>query len=152
MEYLVFSFWFMIIHTAAYMLAGILALRISKDIYEGKSRLMDYLRDMSVEDESKHVQKWVLPSQLLRGLLMSVVLYPVLAPLGEIAFGLRFAFLAGLMFVYTHLASAAPCPDNIEGFVYMKERFFKKSTFLKFQFEMIIYSLILGFLTSFFLF
>jgi len=61
-------------------------------------------------------------------------------------------FLAGLMFVYTHLASAAPCPDNIEGFVYMKERFFKKSSFLKFQFEMIIYSLILGFLTSFFLF
>jgi len=92
MEYLVFSFWFMIIHTAAYMLAGILALRISKDIYEGKSRLMDYLRDMSVEDESKHVQKWILLSQLLRGLLMSVVLYPVLAPLREIPFGLRFAF------------------------------------------------------------
>jgi len=42
MEYLVFSFWFMIIHTAAYMLAGILTLRISKDIYEGKSRLMDF--------------------------------------------------------------------------------------------------------------
>lgn len=152
MEYLVFSFWFMLIHTAAYMLAGMLALRISKDIYEGKSRLMDYLRDMSVEDESKHVQKWVFPSQLLRGLLISVVLYPVLAPLGEMGFGLRFAFLAGLMFVYTDLACAVPFPSNIEGFVYMKERFFKKSTFLKFQFEMIIYSLILGFLTSYFLF
>jgi len=113
---------------------------------------MDYLRDMSVEDERKHVQKWVFPSQLLRGLLISVVLYPVLAPLGEIAFGLRFAFLTGLMFVYTHLACAAPGPDNIEGFVYLKERFFKKSAFLKFQFEMIIYSLILGFVTSYFLF
>lgn len=151
MEYLVFSFWFMLIHTTAYTLAGMLALCISKDIYEGKSRLMDYLRDMSVEDESRHVQKWFIPSQLLRGLLMSVVLYPVLAPLGEMDFGLRFAFLAGLMFVYTHLACAAPCPDNIEGFVYMKEHFFKKSAFLKFQFEMIIYSLILGFVTSYFL-
>ena len=152
MEYLVFSFWFILIHTVAYMLAGMLAYRISKDIYEGKKRLMDYLRDMSVEDERKHVLKWLVPSQLLRGLLMSVVLYPILAPLGEMTFGLRFAFLVGLMFVYTHLACAAPCPDTIEGSVYMKERFFKKSAFLRFQFEMIIYTLILGFMASYFLF
>jgi len=54
---LVFSLWFTLIHVLSYTLAGMLALRISNDIYEGKSRMMDYLRDMSNEKESKHVQK-----------------------------------------------------------------------------------------------
>ena len=152
MNYLIFSFWFTVIHTAAYMVAGMIALKISKDIYDGKSRLMDYLRDMANENESKHVHKWFLPAQLLRGLLMSIVLYPVIGLLGDISFGLRFLFLAGLMFVYTHIACAAPCPDNIEGFVYLKDRYFKKSTFLKFQFEMITYSLLFGLTAGWFLF
>jgi len=152
MGYLIFSLWFTLIHILSYMVAGMLALRISKDIYDGKSRLMDYHRDMSDVEESKHVHKWFIPGQVLRGMFLSVILYPILGPLGELAFGLRFGFFAGLMFVYTHLACAAPCPDNIEGFVYMKERYIKKSSFFKFQFEMVIYSLLLGFLASYFLF
>lgn len=95
MQYLVFSLWFIVIHALAYTLAGMLALRISKDIYEGKSRLMDYLRDMSDEKESKHVQKWFIPGQIVRGLLLSIILYPILVPLGELSFGVRFLFLQG---------------------------------------------------------
>ncbi len=152
MEYLAFSLWFIVFHLGAYVLAGAIALRISKEIYEGKSRVMDYLRDMSKAEESKHVHKWFIPAQLLRGLLLSVVLYPVLGVLGELDLGLRFVFLGGLFFVYTHLASAAPCLDNIEGLVYMKKRYLIKSSFWKFQFEMVVYSLLLGFLVSYFLF
>lgn len=152
MRYLIFSVWFIIMHTVAYMLAGAVALKISKDIYEGDNRLMTYLKDMSVEDERKYVEKWVFPAQLLRGFLMSLVLYPILLPLGEMDFGLRFIFLFALLFIYTHLVSVSPCPDNIEGFVYMKEKFFRKSSFLKFQFEMISYSLVLAFFSSYFLF
>ena len=152
MEYLTFSLLFTLIHILSYTLAGMLALRISKDIYEGKSRLMDYHRDMSDDAESKHVHKWFIPGQILRGLLLSIILYPVLGSLGELAFVMRYAFFAGLMFVYTHVACAAPCPDNIEGFVYMKKRYITKSSFFKFQFEMIIYSLLFGFVASYFLF
>ncbi len=152
MEYLLFSLWFTLIHLLSYMTAGMLALRISKDIYEGKSRLMDYHRDMSDDVESKHVHKWFIPGQILRGLLLSIILYPVIGPLGELTFVMRYAFFAGLMFVYTHLACAAPCPDNIEGFVYMKKRYITKSSFFKFQYEMVIYSLLFGFLVSYFLF
>ncbi len=152
MQYVVFSLWFTLIHVLSYMIAGMLALRISKDIYDGQNRLMDYHRDMSDEKESKHVHKWFIPGQILRGLLLSIILYPILAPLGELSFGLRFFFFAGLMFVYTHVACAAPCPDNIEGLIYMKERYIKKPSFLKFQFEMVIYSLLLGFLVSYSLF
>jgi hypothetical protein len=46
----------------------------------------------------------------------------------------------------------APAPDNIEGFVYLKEKFFKKFAFLKFQLEMLIYSVGVSLLVSFFLF
>ncbi len=152
MGYLSFSLWFTLIHVLAYTLAGMLALRISKDIYEGKSRIMDYLRDMSIEKESKHVQKWFIPGQIVRGILLSIILYPILIPLGELSFGVRFLFFAGLMFIYTHLACAAPCSDNIEGLIYMKERYINRTLFLKFHFEMIIYTVVLGFFVSFFLF
>lgn len=152
MEYFLFSLRFTFFHVLSYTIAGMLALRISKDIYDGKSRLMDYLRDMSDEKESKNVRKWFIPGQILRGILLSIILYPILVPLGEMSFGLRFLFFAGLMFVYTHVACAAPCPDNIEGLIYIKERYIKKLSFFKFQFEMIIYSLLLGFLASYFLF
>ena len=88
----------------------------------------------------------------IAGVLMSVVLYPILFQLGELSFGMRIIFFTGLMFIYTHFACAAPCPDNIEGLFYMKERYIKKPSFFKFQFEMIIYSILLGFLASCFLF
>lgn len=140
MEYLWFSVRFTLLHAGAYTLAGALILKVSKSIYEGKSRLMDYVRDMSDERESRHVQRWFFPAQLVRGLLLSVVLYPVLGPMGEMSLGLRFAFLGGLMFIYTHIACAAPCADNIEGLVYMKARFFDVTAFFKYQLEMLMYS------------
>ncbi len=144
MGYLMFSFWFMVIHTAAYVAAGVIALKISKDIYEGKGRFADFLRDMSDPGESKHVQKFFLPAQLLRGLLMSIALYPVLGLLGDLSFGLRFLFWAGLMLIYTEISSAVPFPTNIEGFVYMKHRYLKTPKIWKFWLEIIIYSVLFG--------
>jgi len=152
MSYIVFSLWFTLIHIISYTLAGVLALRISKDIYEGKSRLMDYLRDMSVQSESKHVQKWFIPGQVVRGIILSVILYPILGLLGEISFGFRFLFFFGLMFGYTHLAAVSPAPDNIEGLIYLKEKYINRHAFLKFHFEMIIYSVVLALAVSLLLF
>lgn len=152
MKYVVFTLWFTLIHMVSYTVAGMLALKISKDIYESRSRLMDYLRDMSDDGESKHVQKLFLPGQIVRGILLSVVLFPIIGPLGELSLGIRFLFFTGLMFIYTHLACAAPCSDNIEGFIYLKQKYINKTIFWKFQFEMFLYSLLLGFLVSYFLF
>ncbi|SCZ05971.1 hypothetical protein [Alkaliphilus peptidifermentans] len=152
MKHVIFSFWFMIIHTISYTLAGMFALKISKDIYDGKSRVLDYLKDMGNTKERKYVEIWFLPAQLLRGLILSFVLYPILGPLGELSFLIRLFFLAGLMFIYTHIGSAAPCPDNIEGFVYLKDKYFNITSFFKFQLEMIIYTGIFSTTCSFFLF
>ncbi len=152
MEYAVFSAWFTAFHIAAYTIAGMIALSVSREIYHGRNRTMTYLRDMSDAQERAHVEKWSLLAQIPRGLLMSVALYPVLGSLGDLSFALRFAFFAGLMFIFTHISSAAPCADNIEGFVYMKEEFLARSSFLKFQMEMVIYSTLFALPSAHFLF
>jgi len=137
-----------------YTIAGALALKITgKDFYEGERRSLDFLRDMSDPDESKQVQILFIPAQLLRGLLMSIVLFPILGVLKEMTFELRALFICGLMFVYTDFAGAVAFPNNIEGYVYMKkERYFKKGAFWKSHIEMIVYSLIFGVAVSWFLF
>lgn len=142
MSYLTFTFWFTIIHTAAYTLAGVIALKISKDIYESKERYANFLRDMSDPTESIHVQKTFIPAQLVRGIIMSLVLYPIVGTLGEISFMARFFFFFGLMFVYTEISSAVPFPTNIEGFVYMRKKYMQGAKIWKFWLEIAIYSIL----------
>ncbi len=152
MNYVLFSVWFMVIHAAAYTGAGVIALAISKDIYKGKARIMDYLRDMNDPEDNAYVTKRFFPAQLLRGLLMSIVLYPVLEHLGSLSPVLRILFFFGLTFIYTHIGSAAPCPDNIEGYVYMKKRYENRALFWRFQLEMTMYSLLVSFASGLLLF
>jgi hypothetical protein len=152
MKYVLFTLGFTLLHAAVYTIAGALILKVSKDVYEGKTRLMSYLRDKSDENERGHVQKWFFPAQLLRGAAMSVVLYPILEPVGALAFGQRFALLGGLMFVYTHVACAAPSPDNVEGFVYLKPHLFDRSSFSRFQLEMVTYATLFGVAAAWLLF
>lgn len=148
MEYIEFSLFFTLIHVVSYTIAGVIALKISKDIYETKNRHCNFLRDMSDPEESRHVQIYFLPAQILRGLLMSVVLYPILNTIGDLSFVLKFIFFSSLMFVYTHIAAVSPFMDNIEGLVYFKKNYLTKKFFLKFQLEMLIYSIIFSLLMS----
>jgi hypothetical protein len=80
---------------------------------------------------------------------MSLVLFPLLPSIVALPFGLSVAFFSGLMFIYTHLAAVSPFLDNIEGWVYFKEEYLVKKFFLKFQVEMILYSLLFSLLIGF---
>lgn len=53
---------------------------------------------------------------------------------------LPFLICFGLFFVFIHVACAAPCSDNIEGFLYMKPKYFDRKAFWKFHWEMALYS------------
>ena len=152
MDYVWFSLWFTVIHVGSYTAAGALALGISGGLYRGPDRLLDFLRDMSDDAESGRVGKLFLPAQILRGLLMSIVLYPVMGLLGDVSFVLRFLFLAGLMLVYTDVASGDPFPHNIEGFVYMREKYLKGDQVWKLYVEIVIYSIVFGLVASWVLF
>ncbi len=83
---------------------------------------------------------------------MSVVLFPIIDALAALSPIVRVAFFFGLMFVYHHLACVSPGPDNIEGLVYMRKRYIHPEYFLKFQFEMTIYPLLLAIAVSYLLF
>ena len=148
MENLKFIFYFTLSHLIAYTTAGVIALKISKDIYESKNRHCDFLRDMADKSESSHVKKYFLPAQIMRGILMAAVLIPVLDSILAFNFIGKIIFFSGLMFVYTHFAAVSPFIDNIEGFVYFKNKYLRQKAFLKFQVEMILYSILFSVLLS----
>lgn len=83
MEYIKFSLLFVLVHTGAYFIAGLLAYRISRDPYHGENRLLDFLKDMSDQAKNARVAKFTLPLQLLHGLLLSIVLYPIMGLLED---------------------------------------------------------------------
>lgn len=150
-DYLKFCLVFVLVHGVSYIIAGVIALKISKDIYASKNRHCNFLRNMSDKEESKHVTVYFLPAQILRGFLMSIVLFPLLNVLVELSFVLKFTFFGSLMFVYTHISAASPFMDNIEGFVYFKKEYLRGKFFVKFQLEMVIYSILFGFLMGVFM-
>lgn len=115
-EYVWFSVGFVVIHVGAYIVAGVLSLASSRDLYTGEESLLaPLLRDLSEESERRRQGLLLWPAQVTRGLIMSVVLYPVLPASEQLAFGWRTAFFTGLMFVCADLAAATPFANTIEG-------------------------------------
>lgn len=148
MEYLYFILFFIVIHTLAYTVAGASALKVSGDLYRGHNRLYDFHRDMDDPGDSRHVTRYFIPAQLLRGALMALVFLPIFPLLQELSFTLLFAFIFGTMFIFTDLASANPFPHNIEGHVYMKKKYLQTKKLPKLYYETIVYSLLVALGTS----
>ena len=153
MRYVWFSLGFFAVHLGAYVVAGVLTQLWSKDIYHGDDALLHpVLRDVTEDDERRRQGRVMLPAQLLRALLMSVVLYPLLDALGELAYPVRSVVLGGLMLIYADVASASPFPNTIEGLVYLRRRFVTASAFWRLQSEAVIYSLLFGAVAAWLLF
>jgi len=153
LSYLIFSLLFTAVHIFSYFLAGLINYQITKDFYGGENGLFtSFLRDTSKEEEISRINRLNIPAQIIRGLLMSVVLYPILGILGELSFTIRFVFFAGLMFIYADFASAVPFSNTIEGLVYMKKPFVRREIFLKISFEAVVYSVLFGLLATWLLF
>lgn len=149
MEYVYFSLLFFLIHLACYVAAGLVDLQFSRKFYSGKARLYgSFLRDTEDINESKRIAKLLVPSQFVRAVLMSLVLYPVLPYLKDLSYGMQFMFMASLMFVYADFASAVPFSNTIEGIVYMKKEFVRKRVFWIIQTEALLYSVMFGLLAA----
>jgi hypothetical protein len=148
-EYISFSLLFFVIHFVCYVIAGIIDLQLAKKVYSGKNRLFkSFFRDMDDNKESNRIALLLLPSQFIRAILMSVVLYPVLPFIKELSFAMQFIFMASLMFVYADFASAIPFSHTIEGIVYLKKEFVKKRIFWTIQLEAVLYSVMFGLLSA----
>ena len=139
----------MIAHTAGYLVSGEISYQlITKDLWEGPDPLLaSYLRTPGDPGLWTFAMVWQIPAQLVRSLLMGLVLLPFRQPLMEWSFLKRAFFMAGLLFVFTHLAASAPSPANLEGAVYLKPEFVKQGFWI-IQPEMVLYSLVGGFVFS----
>jgi hypothetical protein len=95
----------------------------------------------------------MVPAQLVRALLMSVVLYLLLDALGELAYPVRALVFGGLMLVYADVASPRrPLCEHHRGLVYLRERFVTTRAFWLIQSEKVIYSLLVGLVAAWLLF
>jgi hypothetical protein len=132
------------IYSLAYLIAGGLAYGLlTKQFYVGDNPIFaGFLRSEDDATEWTHVNLWMIPALLLRGLLISVVLLPFKETLEKMTFTWRACVLSVLMFVLIHLAAAAPSPSNIEGLVYMKPQFIGVHPFLLTQPEMTLQCLL----------
>jgi len=151
--YIKFSLLFFVIHFVCYIVAGVIDFQLAKKMYSGKNRLYkSFFRDMDDKKESMRIARLLIPSQFIRAIVMSIVLYPILPFLVELSFGMQFLFMASLMFVYADFASAIPFSNTIEGIVYLQKQFVEKRVFWTIQLEAIIYSIMFGLLSAWLLF
>jgi hypothetical protein len=68
---------------------------------------------MDDQRESTRIARLLIPSQLIRAILMSAVLYPILPFLSELSFGMQFLFMGSLMLIYADIACAVPFDKTV---------------------------------------
>lgn len=136
-------------HVTTYFLAGALAYQLlTKEFYVGPHPLFAAFMRTEAEPELwAHVVHWFLPAQILRGLLMALVLYPLFDTLRAWPFGKRFLLIAGLYLVLGFWGATVAAPGTIEGMVYLRP-FITPQVHLKVQPEIIGQGLALAFLIA----
>jgi hypothetical protein len=109
-------------HVVTYFLAGVLAYSLlTKQYYTGPNPLFGCFMRTEAEPELwAHVVRWFLPAQILRGLLMAAVLYPLFDTLKTWTFGKRYLLIAGLYLVLGFWGATGAAPGTIEGMVYLR--------------------------------
>ena len=107
-------------HVITYVVMGTLAYYfIYKSAFDAGG-FDQFMRSPSNPEEWKHVETWMLPAQVLRGLLFGIALCPFLATLAAWDFKTRFCVLMGLLLVFSVWSVTMPGPGSIEGWVYLR--------------------------------
>jgi hypothetical protein len=153
MRYLGFTAGFFVVHLVAYVLAGVVSQTYSARIYHGSGAVLaPVLRDVTETAERRRQGRLMIPAQLARAVLLSIVLWPLLDAMEALAPGLRFAVLFGLAFVWTDLGAATPFPNTIEGWVYLRRELLDRDTVARVASEGLLYALVFAGLGAWLLF
>jgi hypothetical protein len=112
----------MLAHITTYFIAGAIAYpALTKQFYEGPQPIFaSFMRTPAQPDLWRHAATWLLPGNLLRGLLIGLVLYPFLMTFRAWSFRRRFLVISGLYLALGFWASVGAAPGTIEGFIYMR--------------------------------
>jgi hypothetical protein len=132
-------------HVTTYFLAGaVFYPLLTKPYYEGPHPIFAvFLRTEADVGLFAHVVNWFLPAEILRGILIAAVLYPLYDILKAWPFLKRFLYVASLYLVLGFWAATVAAPGTLEGMVYMRP-FITPEVHLRVQPEIILQGLALA--------
>ena len=112
-------------HVVTYIAVGALAYPLlTQEFFEGTNALAARVMRTPAEPALwAHVIRWMLPFQVLRGVLIATVLYPFLDAIVQWSYGKRVLGLAGLYVVLGQWASTVAGSGTIEGWLILRPEF-----------------------------
>ena len=120
-------------HVVTYIAVGALAYPLlTREFFEGSAGLASQVMRTPAEPALwVHVTRWMLPFQVLRGVLIALVLYPFLETLTRWSYTKRLAGIAGLYVVLGQWASTVAGSGTIEGWLILRPEFTTPSVVVK---------------------
>jgi hypothetical protein len=132
-------------HVVTYIAVGALAYPLlTQEFFEGSGLAAKVMRTPADPELWGHVTRWMLPFQLLRGILIALVLYPFLGTLTRWGYGKRFAAIAGLYIVLGQWASTVAGSGTIEGWLILRPEFTSPGVVVKAMGEGLVQGLTLS--------
>jgi hypothetical protein len=117
---------------------------LTKPYYEGPHPIFAvFLRTEADPVLWAHVVNWFLPAEILRGILIAVVIYPLYDILKAWSFLKRLFYVASLYLVLGFWAATVAAPGTLEGMIYMRP-FITPEVHLRVQPEIILQGLALA--------
>ena len=109
-------------HVVTYIAVGALAYPLlTREFFEGTSGLATQVMRTPADPALwAHVTRWMLPFQVLRGVLIALVLYPFLGTMTRWSYMKRVAGIAGLYIVLGQWASTVAGSGTIEGWLILR--------------------------------
>jgi hypothetical protein len=132
-------------HVISYALIGAVGYQLlTKPFYEGRNPIFaTFMRTPAEPGIWRHAMTWLVPGQVLRGLLIAAVLYPFYDTLIGWGWKKRFLSISGLYLVLGYWASAVAAPGTIDGMIYLRPEI-NAAAHLKVQPEIILQGLVSG--------
>ncbi len=120
-------------HVVTYIAVGALAYPLlTREFFEGSAGLAAQVMRTPAEPELwAHVTRWMLPFQVLRGVLIALVLYPFLETITRWSYTKRLAVIASLYIVLGQWASTVAGSGTIEGWLILRPEFTSPNVVVK---------------------
>jgi hypothetical protein len=112
-------------HVVTYIGVGVLDyLLLTREFFDNPSGLAAQVMRTPAEPALwSHVIRWMLPLQVVRGVLIALVLYPFLSTLHSWTYYKRVGAIAGLYVVLGQWASTVAGSGTIEGWLILRPEF-----------------------------
>ncbi|MBL8230856.1 MAG: hypothetical protein JNL98_20345 [Bryobacterales bacterium] len=145
-EFLRFAGRVTVAHVVTYIGVGVLAYTfLTQTLFNDPSGLVArVMRTPSEPELWNHVTRWMLPLQVLRGILIAAVLYPFLATFRSWGYGKRVVAIAGLYIVLGQWASTVAGSGTIEGWLILRPEFTSPDIVVKAMIEGFVQGLALA--------